>query len=117
MGIGEQAEVTDAMEAGRQHVHQEPAHELAGGEVHDFGAPSRPIVLPAEGHVVVGQLEEPAVGDGDAVRVAREIGKHLLGSGDQPEASLAWAAAVTVQYWVLGFLVFVENLRFFVKQL
>jgi len=76
---GEQA-VVDAVEARRQDVDQESADELGGGESHDllaittFGA----IVLPSEGHAVAVAGNQPAVGDGDAVGIARQIGQHGL---------------------------------------
>ena len=38
MAVGEQAVVTDAMEAGREDVEQEAAHELADVEAHDLAA-------------------------------------------------------------------------------
>ena len=67
MAVGEQAVVTDAMEAVRQHVHQEPAHELCGGEAHHLGL--RPalgaVIFPAECDMIVSQLDEPAVCDGE----------------------------------------------------
>ena len=82
MAVGEEAEVADAVEAGRQDMKQEPAHELAGVERHDLLAPV-PVVLPAEADLAVGHAEEPAVGDGDAVGVAPEIGEDLLGPAER----------------------------------
>jgi len=48
--FGKQSVVTNAMEAGWQHVEQEAAHELAHVEAHDFVLVMSvlPIVLPAE---------------------------------------------------------------------
>ena len=77
---GEEAIVADAVEATRQDVDQETADELAGGECHDlltittFGA----IVLPSEGDTGVVAGDQPAVGDGDAVGIAGQIGQHGL---------------------------------------
>src|SRR6266849_1047995 len=47
-GAGEQAVVTDAVEALRQDVDEEAADELAGGECHDLLAAIGTIVLPSE---------------------------------------------------------------------
>ena len=82
--VGERTVVADAMEAAGQHVDEEAADELVDGERHQLGAvaPLRPIVLPPEGHAGVVERDEPAVGDGDAVGVAREIGEHSLGSAE-----------------------------------
>ena len=44
--------------------------------------PSLAVVLPEEADGVVGHGDEPAVGDGDAVGVAAEIGEHLLGAAE-----------------------------------
>ena len=85
MAVGEQAVVADAVEALGQHVQEEPADELVGGERHRlpaFGSVDA-IVLPAEGDAVVVGRDETAIGDGDAVGVAREIAQHLLGSGER----------------------------------
>src|ERR1700687_5573623 len=77
---GEQAVVADAVEAVRQDVDQESADELGGGECHDllatttFGA----IVFPSEGDTGVVAGGEPAVGNGDAVGIARQIGQYGL---------------------------------------
>src|SRR5262249_51242776 len=50
MAVGEQAVVTDAMEAGWEDVEQEAAHELADVEAHDLAPMTAvlAIVLPAE---------------------------------------------------------------------
>jgi hypothetical protein len=82
MAIGEEAEVADAMEAGRQDVQEEPAHELARIERHDLAAAFLPVVLPEETDGIVCHGDEAAVGDGDAMGVAAEIGQHLLGAAE-----------------------------------
>ncbi len=82
MAIGEEAEVADAMEAGRQDVQEEPAHELARIEPHHLAAAFLPVVLPEETDGIVCHGDEPAVGDGDAMGVAAEIGQHLLGAAE-----------------------------------
>jgi hypothetical protein len=81
--VGEKAEVPDAVEAGRQDVEQEAAHELAGVEGHDLLAALVAVVLPAEADRAVGHADEPAVGDGDAMGVAPEVGQHLLGPAER----------------------------------
>ena len=37
------------------------------------------IVFPAEADPALGEADQPAVGDGDPVGIATEIGQHLLG--------------------------------------
>src|SRR5688500_16883240 len=67
MAIGEEAEVADAVEAGGQDMQEEPTHELGRLEPHDLAAALLAIVLPEEADGVVGDGDEPAVGDGDAM--------------------------------------------------
>ena len=82
MAVGEEAEVADAMEAVRQDVQQEAADELVGVERHHLGLAVVAIVLPAEADLAVVEADQPAVGDGDAMGVAAEIGQHLLGPAE-----------------------------------
>ena len=72
-----------------QHVDQEAADELVDCERHHLVAlvAFDPVVLPLEGDAVVVERDQAAVGDGDAVGVAREIAQHFLGSAE-------WALAV-----------------------
>lgn len=78
MAVGEEAEVADAVEAGRQNVQEEPADDLGGIERHDLGSAFLPAILPSEADGVVGDGDQAAIGDGDAGGVAPEIGRHLL---------------------------------------
>ena len=84
VAVGEEAIVANAMEAVRQYVEQEASHELAGAEAHDFALATAAlaIVLPAETDMGLVEIDQAAVGDGDAMRVAREIGQDLLGAGE-----------------------------------
>ena len=36
------------------------------------------VVLPAEGDMLIGEFDEPAVADGDAMGIAGQISQHLL---------------------------------------
>src|SRR6202035_2783317 len=75
---GEQSVVADAVEARRQDVDQESADELGGSECHDLLALATfgPIVLPSEGDAGAVAGNQSAIGDGDAVGIARQIGQH-----------------------------------------
>lgn len=83
-GAGEQAVVTDAMEAAREDVEQEAADELVGRERHGALALDTiaAIVLVAEGDSGLVAGDQAAVRDGNPVRVARQVGEHRLGSGE-----------------------------------
>ena len=78
--IREQTIMTYAMEPIGKHVQQETAHELANGELHDLVlvVAILTVVLPAKADVLIAKMEQPAVGDGDAMGVPRKIGQDLL---------------------------------------
>src|SRR6201987_5946126 len=60
------------------------ADELVDGKPHlGWVMPVGAIVLPLEGHAGTGDADQTAVGDRDAVRVAREIGQHRFGSAER----------------------------------
>lgn len=73
-----------AMEAVGQDVEEEAPDELVGREANDLVALASPtaVVLPSERDVILIQGEETAVGDGDTMGVAAEIGEHLLGPAE-----------------------------------
>jgi len=82
VALGEEAVVTDAVEAVGQDVQQETPDELVRGEAHDGGTPAATIVLVGERDVVVADGHEPRIGDGGSVGVASEIGEHAFGSAE-----------------------------------
>src|SRR5271166_2755870 len=83
-GSGEQAVVADAVEAFGQDVGEEATDELVRAERHDLLARAAvgAVVLVPEGDALLVERDQPAVGDGDAVGVARQIGEHCLGSAE-----------------------------------
>ena len=74
MTIAEKTVMTDAVKAVRQGVQQETPNELVGRQGHDFALVVVPVIAPAETNLLAGHIDQPAVRDGDAVRVAAEIG-------------------------------------------
>src|SRR5262245_44143861 len=86
---GEQAVVADAVEPCWQHVDQETANELVDGEGHHFVALGTfdPVVLPLEGDAFLVACDQAAIGDGNAVGVARKITQHFLWAAE-------WSLAV-----------------------
>ena len=77
--------MADAMETSRQDVHQEAADELVGRQCHAGVAarPFDPVVLVFEGDAGLVNGDQAAIGDGDAMGVARQIGQHRLGSAER----------------------------------
>ena len=83
MAIGEESEVANAMEAVGQGVEQEASDELVGRQAHDLDGAAVAIVLPGEGDMIVIAGSDAAVGDGDAMGVAAEIGENLRRSAER----------------------------------
>ena len=78
VAIAEETIVTDAVLALWQHVDQEPADKLGSGQRHGF-VPTRTVytvVLDAECDALVVCANQSAVGYGDPVRVARQVGQR-----------------------------------------
>ena len=82
--IREQAKVPNAHEAARHHVQEKAAQEFVGLERHDLYAVVVGVVLPAETDTAVAVIDEPIIGQRDAVRVSPEVVEHLLGAGEGP---------------------------------
>ena len=88
LGLGaaarQQAVVADAVKALWQDMKHEAPDELGGRQRHGLVAARSfdPIVLVAERDANLVGLDQPAIGDGDAVRVARQVGQNLLWSGE-----------------------------------
>jgi hypothetical protein len=62
-----------------------PTRQLVGRQRHRLvaGGPLDPIVLVFEGDAVLVGGQQPAIGDRDAVGVARQIAQHLPGPGER----------------------------------
>src|SRR3984893_9897963 len=72
------------METIRQHMEEEAANELGDRDAHDLALviAAFPIVLPEEADMGLVEIKQATVGDRNAMRVAREIGQDLLGTGE-----------------------------------
>ncbi len=70
--------MADAVEAFGQHVDKESADELVCGQRHRSVAAGtiNPIVLAFKRYGVLVRFDQAPVGDGDTVRVARQVGEH-----------------------------------------
>ena len=88
IGVGEEAVVADAMEPAGQHMDQEAADELVDVERHKLvtSLALGPVILPFEGHALAVDGDEPAVGDGDAMGVAGQVGERGFDTPDLKEA-------------------------------
>src|SRR5439155_8366053 len=79
MAVSKQAVVANAVEPVRQDVEQEAPHELTDRQSHDFASrrTALPVILPAKTDMVVVEIEQSAIGDGDTVGVTGQIGENL----------------------------------------
>lgn len=80
--VGKQAIVADTVEATRQYMQQEATHEPIGGKRHGLVSwlirvALVAIVFPSEGYAALIHRDQPGVGNGHPVRIARQIGQHL----------------------------------------
>jgi len=69
--------MSDADEAGWQHVQEETLDEVCGIEGEELLLVASAPVAIAEGHATVLKDHQPFVADGDAVSVATEVTEHL----------------------------------------
>ena len=76
--VSEEAEVADADEAWREQMQQEAAQELVDRQAHDALLVAVRGVSPAEADLAVGEGNQPAVGDADAMGVSAEIAQGVL---------------------------------------
>jgi len=82
--VSEEAEVADAHKTARQQVQQEASQELIDSQSHDPLLVAVSGVAPAKGYVARGESNQPAVGNGDAMRVSTEISQHVFRSSERP---------------------------------
>ena len=73
---GEQAVVTDAMEAVGQDVEEKATDELVRGKPHDAAAAAAAIILIGERHLIVIDGDKSRIGDRGAMRVAGAAGRR-----------------------------------------
>jgi hypothetical protein len=74
------------MQAFGQHVDEKATDELEGLKRHPLVsiAALDAVVLPVEGDAALIEGDQAAIGDSDAVGVARQIGDYCLGSAEWP---------------------------------
>ena len=65
-------------------MEQEAAQELLDIQCHEPFLVAVRGISPAEGDVALGESNQPAVGDGDAMSVGAEIAQHMLRSSEGP---------------------------------
>ena len=82
--VSEKSEVADAHKTARQQVQEEAAKELFDGQGHEPLLVAVSGVSPAKGYVALGESNQPAVGDGDAMSISTEIAQHMFWAAERP---------------------------------
>jgi len=82
--VGEESEVADPHEAGRQQMEKETAQKLLLGQSHEPLLVAVRGIAPAEGDFAIGEGYQSGVGDGDAMGVCAEIAQHMFRSAEGP---------------------------------
>jgi hypothetical protein len=80
--VGEEAEVADADEASREQVQEKATQELIDWQCRDPLLVAVRGVSPAEADVAVGESNESAVGDADAMGVCTQIAQSMFRSSE-----------------------------------
>jgi hypothetical protein len=78
--IGHEAEVANADEALREHVYKESTDKLISRDCHQTLLVPASVIPPTEGDGVAIEGDQAVIRDGDAVCVASQIAKNLLGT-------------------------------------
>ena len=76
--VGQVAEEADAHKAMWKHMEKKAAQKLLRRNCHELLFAAVGIILPAERHLTMGEVYEPAIGDGDAMGVAGQAMKNVL---------------------------------------
>jgi hypothetical protein len=80
--VGQKSEVADTHEAAWQQMEQESAQKLLDLQSHEPLLVAMGGVSPTESDVALGESDQPAVGDGDAMGVGAEIAQHVFRSAE-----------------------------------
>jgi len=65
-------------------VQQEAADKLFGLQYHRFLLGIVAIILVAEGHLALGDVQEPTIGNGHPVGITADVVQYLLRAGERP---------------------------------
>jgi hypothetical protein len=89
--IGEETEMPDAHEARGEHVQKKPSKKLFDAKRHHAFLVAMSRIAPAKADLLVGDRDQPVVGDGDAMSVVAQVLENLFGSAPASAASIVLA--------------------------
>ena len=82
--VSEKSEVADAHKAARQQVQEEASQELIDGQSHQPLLVAVSGVAPAKSYIALGESNQPAVGNGNAMSVSAKIEQHVFWPAERP---------------------------------
>ena len=82
--VSEKSEVADAHKAAWQQAQEEASQELIDGQSHQPLLVAVSGVAPAKSYVALGESNQPAVGNGNAVGVGTEIAQRVFWPAERP---------------------------------
>lgn len=105
--VGKEPKMANAGERDRERVEKKSAEEFVGMKGHDFGVAGITIIFPAERDVIIGDLGQAVVRNGDAVGVAAQITEDMVRPAkrrfgvDNPVGRAETAEKRSEGFWVL----------------
>jgi hypothetical protein len=81
--IGQKAKEADSDEPAWQHVQEKPPQEFVGADCQGPHLAAVTVVLPPKRDRAVCDVDDPMVGDGDAVRVPGEVLQDVRGAAER----------------------------------
>jgi len=82
--VSKKSKVADAHKAVRQQMEQKAAQELVDGQSHEPLLVAVSGVAPAKSYVALGESNQPAVGNGNAMSVGTKIAQHVFWPAERP---------------------------------
>ena len=85
----------------REYMEKKAAQKLLCCDRHQLLFAAVGVIFPAERHLTIGEVYEPVVGDGDAMRVACQVMKNVLRAADGGLAytTQSWRKSVRRKEW------------------
>jgi hypothetical protein len=83
MAIPKEAVIADAVEAGRQHMHEEAPNELIRFQCHRLELIAMAVILPLESDLAFFDVKQAVIGDRYTMGISPNVVEHLLCPGER----------------------------------
>lgn len=81
--VGEKPEEANAHKARWKHIEKKATQKLLSWDRHQLLFTPVGVIFPAERHLIIGEVYEPVIGDGDAMGVAGKVMKNVLRTAER----------------------------------